>query len=372
MIQVLTTTFIVAIISSIFAIILTIAHKVLNNYGFVELKINSEKNLKVEGGQSLLKALKNEKIFLPSACGGKGTCGYCKCKVNNGAGPVLATEKPLLTKAELESDVRLSCQLKVKSDIDIEIPEELFNVQEFEAILIEKIPMTDKIVKIRMELMGKKTINFKPGQFLQLQSKPYPKGDDYNAQDEAWDRAYSIASSTKDDKHVELLIGQVLDGRVSTYVHKVLNVGDKITLFGPFGYFYYNDDDNDEIVMVAAGTGFAPIRSILYHMLDNDIKKTVRFYFGAKTKSDLFLLEEMKMFEEKLHDFKFMPTLSRPEESDNWDGDIGRVNNSIDKYIEEDKTYTAYICGSPAMISGIVKSLIAKGVNTDYIHFDEF
>lgn len=124
--------------------------------------------------------------------------------------------------------------------------------------------------------------------------------------------------------------------------------------------------------MVAAGTGFAPIRSILYHMLDNDIKKTVRFYFGAKTKSDLFLLEEMKMFEEKLHDFKFMPTLSRPEESDNWDGDIGRVNNSIDKYIEEDKTYTAYICGSPAMISGIVKSLIAKGVNTDYIHFDEF
>lgn len=165
MIQVLTTTFIVAIISSIFAIILTIAHKVLNNYGFVELKINSEKNLKVEGGQSLLNALKNEKIFLPSACGGKGTCGYCKCKVNNGAGPVLATEKPLLTKAELESDVRLSCQLKVKSDIDIEIPEELFNVQEFEAILIEKIPMTDKIVKIRMELMGKKTINFKPDSF---------------------------------------------------------------------------------------------------------------------------------------------------------------------------------------------------------------
>ncbi|MFM1524622.1 MULTISPECIES: NADH:ubiquinone reductase (Na(+)-transporting) subunit F [Helcococcus] len=370
--HVLTTTGIVAIISAAFAVILTIADKFLNDYGIVGLKINKEKDLQVEGGQSLLNALKNEKIFLPSACGGKGTCGYCKCKVNSGAGPVLATEKPLLSKSELDSDVRLSCQVKIKSNIDIEIPEELFNVQEFEATLVEKIPMTDRIVKIRMELPEGKTINFKPGQFLQLQSKPYPKGEGYNAQDESWDRAYSIASSIKDDKHVELLIGQVLEGRVSTYVHKVLNVGDKITLVGPFGDFYYNDDENDEIVMVAAGTGFAPIRSILYHMLDNDIKKPARFYFGARTKADLFLLDEMKMFEEKLHDFKFMPTLSKPSESDNWEGDTGRVNNSIDKYIEENKTYTAYLCGSPVMISGIVKSLTAKGVNVDDIHFDEF
>lgn len=370
--QILSTTGIVALISALFAVLLTVADRILNNYGIVTLRINKEKDMQIDGGQSLLNALKGEKIFLPSACGGKGTCGYCKAIVSNGGGEVLATERPLLSKEELESNVRLTCQVKVKQDIEIEIPEELFNVSEFEATLVEKLPMTDKIVKIRMELPEGMSINFKPGQFIQLQSKPYKGGDGYQAQDEAWDRAYSIASSIKDDKHVELLIGQVLEGRVSTYVHKILNVGDKVTLVGPFGDFFYEDDDRDEIVMVAAGTGFAPIRSILYHMLDNDIKKPARFYFGARTASDLFLLDEMKMFEEKLHDFKFMPTLSKPADSDNWTGDVGRVNNSIDKYIEQDKTYTAYLCGSPVMIEGIVKSLKEKGVDEDYIYFDEF
>lgn len=370
--DILLTTAIVALISTGFVIFLTIADKFLNDYGIVNLKINNEKDFEIEGGQSLLNALKSEKIFLPSACGGKGTCGYCKCKVNSGGGQVLATEKPLLTKGELNGNVRLSCQIKVKENIDIEIPQELFNVSEFKSTLVEKIPMTDRIVKIRMKLPDGMKINFKPGQFIQLQSKPYKSGDGYQAQDEAWDRAYSIASSIKDDNHVELLIGQVLEGRVSTYVHKILQVGDEVTLVGPFGDFYYEDDDRDEIVMVAAGTGFAPIRSILYHMLDNNIKKKARFYFGAKTPDDLFLLDEMKMFEEKLHDFKFMPTLSRAEEKHNWTGDEGRVNNSIDKYIEEEKTYTAYLCGSPRMIEGIVKSLKAKKVDPDYIYFDEF
>lgn len=368
--EVLSTTGIIALISAVFAVILTIADKFLNDYGIVNLRINAERDYQIEGGQTLLNALKSEKIFLPSACGGKGTCGYCKAVVNNGGGPVLATEKPLLSKTELDSNVRLCCQVKVKEDVEINIPEELFNVQEFEATLVEKIPMTDRIVKIRMELPEGKTINFKPGQFLQLQSKAYKKGSDYQGQDEAWDRAYSIASSIKDDKHVELLIGQVLEGRVSTYVHRILEVGDKITLVGPFGDFYYNDDDNDEIVMVAAGTGFAPIRSILYHMLDNDIKKPARFYFGARTEADLFLVEEMKMFEEKLHDFKFMPTLSKASET--WTGDVGRVNNSIETYLDPEKSYTAYLCGSPVMIQGIVKSLQEKGVDLDDIHFDEF
>ena len=326
--EILSTTGIVALISAGFAILLTVADKFLNDYGIVNLRINKEKEYQIEGGQTVLNALKNEKIFLPSACGGKGTCGYCKAVINSGGGPVLATEKPLLSKTELDTNVRLCCQVKAKEDLEIEIPEDLFNVAEFEATLVEKEMMTDRIVKIRMELPEGVEINFKPGQFIQLQSKPYKGGDGYQGQDESWDRAYSIASSIKDHKHVELLVGQVLEGRVSTYVHKVLEVGDKVTLVGPFGDFYYTDDDRDEIVMVAAGTGFAPIRSILYHMLDNDIKKKARFYFGARTKDDLFLVDEMKMFEEKLYDFKFMPTLSRPNPEDNWEGDTGRVNNS--------------------------------------------
>lgn len=372
MTEVLQTTAIVAIISAAFALLLGIADKFLNNYGIVKLNINNEKNLDVEGGQSLLNTLKGEKIFLPSACGGKGTCAYCKCRVASGGGPVLATEKPLLTTEELKNGVRLSCQVKVKNDIEIEIPENLFNVKEIETELVEKIPMTDRIVKVRFKLPEGEKINFKPGQFMQLQSKPYPKGEGYMGQDESWDRAYSIASSANDSGYIELLIGQVLEGRVSTYVHKILNVGDKVTLIGPFGDFYYEEDDSEEIIMVAAGTGFAPIRSILYHMLDNDIRKKARFYFGARTKADLFLLEEMKMFEEKLYDFKFMPTLSKPKDTDEWTGDIGRVNNSIEKYVNEDIKYSAYLCGSPIMIQGIVKSLLAKKVDEDRIFFDEF
>lgn len=372
MIEVLQTTAIVALISAAFAFLLSIADKFLNDYGIVKLNINNDKALEVDGGQTLLTALKGEKIFLPSACGGKGTCAYCKCKVNEGGGPVLATEKPHLSAQELKENIRLSCQVKVKSDIDIEIPEDLFNVSEFEAELVEKEPMTDRIVKIRMKLPEGEILKFRPGQFIQIQSQPYPKGEDYQAQDESWDRAYSIASSVTDEGYVELLIGQVLEGRVSTYVHKILQVGDKITVVGPFGDFYYQDDDRDEIVMVAAGTGFAPIRSILYHMLDNNIQKKARFYFGARTQDDLFLVDEMKMFEEKLYDFKFMPTLSRPKEDGGWEGDTGRVNNSIDKYIEAGTTYSAYLCGSPVMIQGIVKSLKEKGVDEDYIFFDEF
>lgn len=370
--QIITTTLVITAISVVFAIILTIADKFLNNYGEVKLSINGgDKEFVIDGGNTLLSSLVEQKIFIPSACGGKGSCGYCKCKVQDGAGPVLATEKPWLSPEELASNVRLSCQVKVKEDIKIEIPEELFNVKEYHTTLVEKIPMTDTIVKVRFELPEGEQINFKPGQFVQILTKEYKGGDGFDGQDEPVIRAYSVASSIKDEKHIELLIGYT-KGIASTYVHKVLNVGDPVTITGPFGDFYYKEDERDEILLVAAGTGFAPIRSILYHMLDNDIKKPARFYFGAKTPDDLFLLEELKMFEEKLHDFKFMPTLSRVPEGVEWAGDRGRVNNSIDKYVDENKTYTAYLCGNPMMIEGIVKSLTAKGVDKDFIYYDEF
>ena len=369
--QIITTTLVVTAISVVFAIILTIADKFIADYGEVKLIINNDKEFVVDGGNTLLSSLTEQKIFIPSACGGKGSCGYCKCKVTSGGGPVLATEKPWLSEEELASDVRLSCQVKVKEDIKIQIPEELFNVKEYHTKLVEKIPMTDTIVKVRFELPEGETINFKPGQFVQILTKPYKGGDGFDGHDEAVMRAYSVASSIKDEKHIELLIGYT-KGIASTYVHKVLNVGDEVTITGPFGDFFYKDDTNEEIVLVAAGTGFAPIRSILYHMLDNDIKKKTRFYFGAKTQSDIFLLDELKMFEEKLHDFKFMPTLSRVSEEEAWAGDRGRVNKSIDTYVQDDITYSAYLCGNPMMIEGIVKSLVAKNVLEEYIFFDEF
>ncbi|WP_100065154.1 NADH:ubiquinone reductase (Na(+)-transporting) subunit F [Miniphocaeibacter massiliensis] len=361
---ILITTAVITGLCALFAIILTIADKYIANYGEVDLVINEEKTYTIDGGNTLLDSLRNEKIFIPSACGGKGSCGYCKVKVIEGGGQLLSTEKPWLTEEEQKNNMRLSCQCKVKENMKIEIPEELFNVKEYKVKIVDIEPMTDKIKKFRFELPEGEKIQFKPGQYVQI------KAPEYDGNTEEVYRAYSVASSIKDDNHIELLIGYT-GGICTTYMHNFVEVGTEIDLNGPYGDFYYHDDDS-EIVMVAAGTGFAPIRSILYHMKDNDIKRKARFYFGAKTEDDLFLLDEMKMFEEELYDFKFMPTLSRVSEDSNWSGDKGRVTNSIDTYLENGGNYTAYLCGSPVMISSIVESLNKKSVPNEKIYFDEF
>lgn len=362
--ELLTTVLVVTLITVLFTIILTLAGRYIADYGEVKMTINDEKEYVVEGGHSLLDTLRSEKVFIPSACGGKGSCGYCKVKILSGGGPVLATEKPHLSQEELDQNIRLSCQCKVKEDIKIEIPEELFNVKEFTTTLVEKTPLTDRITKFRFELPEGEEIHFKPGQYVQV------KAPVYEGNDEEVYRAYSVASSIKDNRHIELLIGYT-GGICTTYCHKYLNVGDKVDINGPYGDFYYQDDDS-EMIMGAAGTGFAPIRSILYHMLDHDIQRKARFYFGARTPDDLFLLDEIKMFEEKLHDFKFMPTLSRATEEMHWEGDTGHVDQSLHKYMEKGVDYTAYLCGSPRMIESIVKALNEEGVPNEKIYFDDF
>ncbi|MDO5725707.1 MAG: 2Fe-2S iron-sulfur cluster binding domain-containing protein [Tissierellia bacterium] len=365
MTTILTTVAAVSAISVALAFLLTIADKYIADYGEVKLIINDDKELIVEGGETLLNTLRNEKIFIPSACGGKGSCGYCKVKVLSGGGPLLATEKTFVTPEEAKENVRLSCQCKVKEEIRIEIPEELFNVKEYDTTVEAVEQLTPKIKRLRFKLPEGETIKFKPGQYVQL------KAPAYEGNDEEVYRAYSVASSIKDSNHIELLIGYT-GGIATTYVHQHLKEGDEVNINGPYGDFHYQEDDGGEMIFVAAGTGFAPIRSILYHMLDHDIKRKARFYFGARTPDDLFLLDEMKMFEEKLYDFKFMPTLSRTTPEMGWEGDEGRVNNSIDKYVEEGGNYTAYLCGSPVMIESIVKSLNAKQIPDDKIYYDSF
>ncbi len=362
---ILLTVGIVALISAILAVLLTFADSYIADYGEVTLKINDEEPMTIEAGSSLLSTLINQKIFIPSACGGKGTCGYCKVKVLEGGGPVLATETPWLTDEELKDNTRLSCQLKVKEDITIKIPEELFNVKEYDTKVISVEQMTPTIKKLRFELPEGEICNFKPGQYVQL------KAPAYEGNDEEVYRAYSIASSANDKGHIELLIGYT-GGIATTYVHYHLNENDTVNINGPYGDFYYNEDDGGDMILVAAGTGMAPILSILYHMRDNDIKRKARFFFGAKTPEDLFLVDELKELEDQLYDFKFMPTLSRTTEEMGWEGDTGRVNNSIEKYVEENGNYTAYLCGSPVMIDSIVESLNAKGIDDSKIYFDKF
>ncbi len=364
--EIITTTIAVTAISAIFAFLLTLADRTIGNYGEVKLVINDEKEFTVNGGSSLLSTLIDEKIFIPSACGGKGTCGYCKVKVHEGGGPILPTETPFMTEEELKGNVRLSCQCKVKQDIKIEIPDELFNVKEYFATIEEMEEMTSVIKRVKMKLPEGEEISFKPGQFIQL------KAPLYEGNDEEVYRAYSIASSAADKTHIELFIGYVPGGKCTTYVHKHLKIGDTVQINGPYGDFYFQEDNDRELILVAAGTGIAPILSILNHLKEYKINRKATFYFGAKTPDDLFLLDYFKELEESLYDFKFVPTLSRVTEEHNWTGEKGRVNNAIEKYLDDPNHKEAYLCGNPAMIDSMVKALVDKGIPEELIYFDKF
>lgn len=363
-INILKTALIIGGLSGLFALLLSLADKYVADYGTVKITINGDKELNVDGGKSLLSSLVEQKLFIPSACGGKGSCGYCKVKVLSGGGPMLSTELPWMSEEDIKEGKRLACQCKVKQPISIEIDPMLLNVKEFETTVESIEIMTPTIKKFRFKLPEGETIKFKPGQYVQL------KAPAYEGNKEEVYRAYSVASSIKDSNHIELLIGYT-GGIATTYVHYHLKEGDKVNINGPFGDFYYHDDDSD-LIFVAAGTGFAPIRSILHHMRDNDIKRSARFYFGAKTPEDLFLVDEMKEFEKELYDFKFMPTLSRVTDDMNWTGDQGRVNASIEKYVDENGNYSAYLCGSPVMIESIVESLLKKKLDESKIYYDKF
>ncbi|MBS4537673.1 2Fe-2S iron-sulfur cluster binding domain-containing protein [Clostridium sp. D2Q-11] len=351
-------------ITGILAFLLTLAKNTIGNYGEVIININDDEDHVVDGGTTLLSALIDEKIFIPSACGGKGSCGYCKVKVNEGAGPILPTELGYLTPEDKKENVRLSCQVKVKNDFKIEIPEELFNVQEYEGKVSKIVDLTPTIKHLTFDLKEGE-IDFKAGQYVQL------RAPEYKGNDEEVYRAYSIASSPSKRDQLELIIGYVEEGIATTYVHHHLEEDEEVLFNGPYGDFFYQDTDR-EMVMVAIGTGMAPILSILYHMVENNINRKATFYFGARYLEDLFFVEELQEIEKKLPNFKFIPSLSRAKEDDNWTGEIGRVTDAIEKYMESGENKEAYLCGSPRMIDSTVELLKEKGMQEELIFYDKF
>lgn len=363
--EILTTVLSLSAISGTLALALSIANKTIANYGDMKMTINGEKELIVDGGDSLLTALIENEIFIPSACGGKGSCGYCKVKVLDGGGDVLPTELGYLTPEDQENSVRLSCQCKVKHDITIEIPEELFNVKQYDYTVVQNDLVNSTIKHLKLELPKDKTIDFKPGQYIQVLTPTY-KGND----EEVY-RAYSVASSPDKNTAIELLIGRVPEGICTTYIHDHLKVGQKLTVVGPFGDFYYQDSDR-EMVMVAIGTGMAPILSILRYMHKHQIKRKVTFFFSARNAKELFMMDEMALFEKELHDFKFIYSLTRATEEDQWSGETVRVPDLIKKYLENGDNKEAYMCGSPKMIDSAAEALISIGMPEAHIYYDKF
>jgi Na+-transporting NADH:ubiquinone oxidoreductase subunit F len=261
--NIVTTVVAISGITGFLALLLSIANRTIANYGEKKLVINEEKEYIIEGGDNLLSTLNEQDIFIPSACGGKGSCGYCKVKVIEGGGQFLATEKGYVTETERLEGIRLSCQLRVKEDIKIEIPEELFNVKQYEYTVTILEDLTDKIKRVRLELPESLEINYKPGQYIQILTPVYDGNEEVY-------RAYSITTPPSSKRAIELFIGYVPNGICTTYIHKYLKVNDKLNVVGPFGDFYYREGDK-EMVLVAIGTGMAPIMGILRYINKNRI-----------------------------------------------------------------------------------------------------
>lgn len=356
----------VAAIAGGLAAIISIAEYFLNNYGDCKIDINNGKRvLTVKGGSSLLSSLAGEKIFIPSACGGKATCGLCKLAVLEGAGPVLPTEQPYLSPDELSRNMRLSCQIKVKKDLRILIPEELFNIREYVSKVQEIQQLTHDIKFVRLSLQEPDNISFKAGQYVQFYTVPYGKVK------ETVFRAYSMASKPSDSNAVELIIRQVPQGICTTYVHTSLKVGDTVKLSGPYGEFYVRGKTS-QIIMIAGGSGLAPMRSIILDTLERGQDLQMTLYFGAVTRRDLYYVEFFRDLAEKHANFNFVPVLSAPLPEDKWDGEIGLITESVDRHVPDAVDREAYLCGSPGMINACLNVLHKKGFTDDMIYYDKF
>lgn len=353
-------------ISTVLTVMIIIAEKFLNNYGECKIDINDgEKELKVDGGSSLLSSLAANKIFIPSACGGKATCGLCKVKIIDGAGPLLPTEEPYLNPEERKDGVRLSCQIKIKNDIKISVPDDFFNIKEYYATVTRITDMTHDIKEFRFEFDEGESIKFKAGQYMQVESKPYEKIK------EKATRAYSISSVPSDDKAVELIIRRVPGGLCTTYMHDYVKVGDKIRVTGPYGDFYTRDD-SDEYVFMAGGSGMAPIKSIIMDIVEKNLDKKMIFFFGAVEKRDLYHTEFFTEIEKKYSGFKYIPALSKPSPEDNWEGETGLVTDVMKKYVDSGVDKHAYLCGSPGMINACIKVLTSIDFKESLVYYDKF
>lgn len=329
------------------------------------VEINGERQIEVQQGQSLYEGLAAAGIFIPSACGGRAICGYCKVKVTKGGGEVSPPELPFLDARQLSDNVRLSCQVKVTGDISIEIPKGLLAGRQYKCTCTDIEELTDDIKRFRFDLVRPKVMNYVPGQFIQLRTPVYFQGGE-----EVY-RSYSIASDPADKSAIEIIMRKVPNGICTTYCFDYLKVGDKVSFIGPDGDFHLSDTDSP-IVFIAGGSGMAPIRCILNQMRNVGSKRKAVYYFGTNKVSELFMLEEMKRFENDLEDFRFVPVVAAPEPGEIWTGLTGLVTDAVESNLKNAANYEAYLCGSPGMIEASRKVLSRLGIPKDKIYYDSF
>jgi Na+-transporting NADH:ubiquinone oxidoreductase subunit F len=377
--------------------------------GPVTLTINEDKEMEVNAGNTLLTTLSEQGIYLPSACGGGGTCAMCKCQILDGAGDILPTEVGYFTRKEIQEKWRLSCQVKVKADLDIRVPKEIFGIKKWECEVVSNHNVATFIKEFVVKLPPGEEMDFQSGGYIQIDVPPCEVDfKDMEVEEEYrddWDklklwnlkmrnpepifRAYSMANHPAEGNIIMLNIRiatppwdrkknqfmNVNPGICSSYVFS-RKPGDKVTISGPYGDFFIKDTDR-EMLYIGGGAGMAPLRSHIFHLfhtLKSDRK--VSYWYGARSKREIFYEEEFRQIEKEFPNFKFHIALSEPLPEDNWDGYTGFIHQIVlDNYLEkhpEPEELEYYLCGPPIMNESVLKMLDNLGVPEENIDLDDF
>lgn len=412
--------------------LLLFAKAKLSPSGLVKIRINGEKTIEVAAGSTLLSTLSEEKIFLPSACGGGGTCAMCKCQVLDGGGEILPTEAPYFSRKAIQDNWRLGCQVKVKQDMDIKVPEEIFGIKKWECEVVSNYNVASFIKEFVVKLPPGETLHFEAGGYIQIDVPPCEvdfKNIDITAHPELvalgrdpqdfkpewdkyklWDlkmknpepifRAYSMANHPAEGNIVMLNIRiatppwdrakngwmDVNPGICSSFVFNC-KPGDKVTISGPYGEFFIKETEA-EMLYIGGGAGMAPMRSHLFHLF-HTLKsgRKVTYWYGGRSKRELFYLEHFNSIARQFPNFKFFVVLSEPHPDDNWkvkkdvndpegDGFTGFVHQAvIDQYLkkhEAPEDIEFYFCGPPMMNAAVLKMVDDWGVPKENVSFDDF
>jgi Na+-transporting NADH:ubiquinone oxidoreductase subunit F len=396
----------------IFALValLLYARKKLTPQGKVKLNINDEKELIVDPGSTVLSTLSNSGIYLPSACGGGGTCAMCKCQVLEGGGSILPTEVGYFTRKEQMNNWRLGCQVKIREDMKIHVPPEIFGIKKWECEVISNKNVATFIKEFVVKLPEGENLDFRSGGYIQIDVPPCEVdfGKEIEVEEEyrdEWDkfnmwnlkmknsepifRAYSMASHPAEGNIIMLNIRiatppwdrkanafmKVNPGICSSFIFS-RKVGDKVTISGPYGEFFIKPTDK-EMMFIGGGAGMAPMRSHIFHLFQTEkTNRKTTFWYGGRSLRELFYMEDFEKIQKENPNFKFHIALSEPKEKDNWNGYTGFIHQVIlDNYLKnhpEPEEIEYYICGPPMMNQAVFKMLDDYGVPKENIAFDDF
>ena len=393
------------IVLALVVIILSAKAKLVST-GDITISINddAEKSINTQAGGKLLGALANAGVFVSSACGGGGTCGQCRVKIKSGGGDILPTELDHITKREAKEGERLSCQVNVKEDMVIELPEEIFGVKKWECEVISNGNEATFIKELKLQIPDGESVPFKAGGYIQIEApahhikyKDFDIEDQYRGDwehfkffdleskvDEETIRAYSMANYPGEEGIIMLNVRIATPpprdlslpcGKMSSFIFS-LKAGDKVTISGPFGEFFAKETEN-EMVFIGGGAGMAPMRS---HIFDQFRRlKTTRkasFWYGARSKREMFYVEDFNAIAEENENFSWHVALSDPQAEDNWDGYTGFIHNVLfENYLKDHEApedCEFYMCGPPVMNAAVIAMLKDLGVEDENILLDDF